>query len=250
MLNPPQSAKAKPATRNQCVDAMMKGQRDEDKAPNVENNEILMAIERSAKEVRADIVTLSDHVTKQLTEIKTDIDELKEKTKDLEKNVEFQEAETRDRFEALEERITTMEYHSRKDNLIFKGLVKTKHGEEEGAVKKFIKDKLEIRTDPQFVNVHSLDSNSDRPQLIICRFQRWNDREACVFAARQKLKGTEFSVVMDLPTALRMQRTKLLKDCRKIRAEGKMQARVIEKGVKIVLQTRKTSTEPWKTKID
>lgn len=214
-----------------------------DEAPTQDNNEILDAIERSAREVRGDITSLSDRVTKQLTEIKTEIEDLKEKTRQLETNVEFQEADNKEKFDMLDARMTALEFHSRKYNLIFQGL-KSKQWEEETAVKNFIKETLQITTDPQLANVHSLDSKTDK-RLIICRFTQWKDREACVFAARKKLKGTAFSVVTDLPVALRSRRTELLKQCRKMREE-KMQARVIEKGMNIILQTRKASSEAWK----
>ena len=98
-----------------------------------------------------------------------------------------------------------------------------------------------------FENVHTLPVSSKEVNLsIICRFVRWSDREKCVRATRQKLRGTEFSVITDLPKTLRAKRAELLKECRVIRKEKGKRARVAERGMEVVLQYRDKSSEQWK----
>ena len=134
---PPPSNRNKSATRNQIVDTVPRKGADSEEIetplePQNENkNSILAAITKSTEEVKADIKGLSV----QLTAIRTDLDTLKTKTRDLEQAVEFNETTNKDRSKQLEERCDSIEFHQRKYNLIFRG-VKAKPGEEEKEVRR------------------------------------------------------------------------------------------------------------------
>ena len=91
---------------------------------NENDNSILTAITKSTEEVKADIEGLSV----QLTAVRTDLDTLKTKTRDLGQGVEFNKTTNKDRFRQLGESCDNTEFHQRKYNLIFTG-VKAKPGE-------------------------------------------------------------------------------------------------------------------------
>jgi ADP-ribose pyrophosphatase YjhB (NUDIX family) len=83
-----------------------------------------------------------------------------------------------------------------KYNLIFEGIPQEIGENTEAAVKKTVKEKLEIDDDITFQNVHRLGKqpNRDKPRGIIARFYRYEDYERVRNAVTDKLKGTTYSV--------------------------------------------------------
>lgn len=184
---------------------------------------ILDAIKQSTETMRQEFQTQFNNFTQRIEE---DLAEAERKC--VARNTE------------LSARIDQIEFHERKYNLIVRGLAVPGQGEEEAILKTFLTEKLEIAeaANWRFVNLHRLG------QGIICRFHCWAHREQVLTNARRKLKGTRISVITDLPATLRVKRTELVKKAAEIRQGGK-QARVIERGADIVLQTRERATDQW-----
>ena len=215
----------KPTLRNVQGDKTMKDFLCEDGGAEAR---IMAAIESSKRELkeecqkmREDIQKYADHIEKELQEVR---EEFETKHKELESDAERRE------------------WHDRKYNLTFRGIDSASRNEE--GLKKFLAETLKIEQADQilFANVHKLPKD-----YMIARFVCWADRERTLQAARQHLKGTNFSVQTDLPIRLRNKRTALLKMAKELRAAGGI-ARVIERGFDVILQTKENETATWVTK--
>ena len=143
-------------------------------------------------------------------------------------------------------RITDLEGHSRRRNLIINGVKEVANEKIVDVARKFMREQLLI--DENEVNgfllrdVHRLkkpkpvEGKPDYPKPIIIAFLQQNDRNS-VMKQAFNLKGTAFSIKSDLPKSLNDIRQKMLKE--KFRLKGvdpRTEYRVAERGYKPIFQ--------------
>jgi hypothetical protein len=94
-------------------------------------------------------------------------------------------------------------------------------------------------------NAHRLQKRESGATPIIVVFLYWAERDDFLKAGRN-LAGTKMRVSTDLPPVLKQKRGMLAHRAYEIRRDENVQARVQERGIDIWIETRKTSTEPWR----
>lgn len=159
----------------------------------------------------------------------------------LEQRVERGEKETQAKLKRIEERMTDMEFHNRKYNLLFFGL--PTEGPAEVKVRRFLSKDLELPDADSilFHHCHPLPAGRDGKQPVIVRLVNFMDREKILRSLpKLKGKGVKVSVVTDLPKTLRVKRTELQSKMREMRrADSTRFLRVIERGQDVRLEERK-----------
>ena len=200
---------------------------------------IMNAIEGASRQTGEKIDGLEEQISSLRADFGTKIKEVSERFEaDLEETKEELKKENRE----LRAELIRVEYHDRKYNLVFSGLQSVTKGKEEAAILDLCQNKLDIQSPPTLINVHPLSEGR-----IIARFLKWSDRQE-VLGKAKALKGSKIFITTDLPQPLREKRARLLKECKDIRTNEGIQARIIERGQDILLQTRASAAEQWITK--
>jgi hypothetical protein len=151
---------------------------------------------------------------------------------------------TQEGFKRFDERMEDFEFHTRKFNLLFFGLNYEGNNECEAAIRKFIREDLEIgdRGDRMlFAHCHPLPRSAPNVSASIVRFVQFCDRDL-IMKSLSKLrgKGSKVSVRTDLPKKLRERRNALQKELARIRREEKNRTvRLLERGQEIRLEEKK-----------
>ena len=197
----------------------------------------MAAIMASSKKTDDKIDALAADLQQVRNDMATELAAINSKVED---DIKEAKEELRKENEQLRRELERVEFHDRKYNLVFSGL-EWKKGEEEAAILSLCTDRLNLQK-PTLINVHGL--GGDR---IIARFLKWTERTAVLENAK-KLKGTKIGISTDLPKRLREKRAELLKVCKTLRESEGLQARVIQKGQDIILQTRADGKAQWETK--
>ena len=198
---------------------------------------LLEAIVKSKSELKTEIEGVREEVKMARKDFQRELQELHER---VEKDLDEVKSALQTEIAELRAEAERVEYHQRKYNLLFYG-VKTKKGEEEKALIAMLKDKLNIDLGKEdFVNVHAVGEKG-----IIARFQRWEDRQQ-VLSSTKKLQGTEIGVRTDLPARLQAKRAHLLSRRKDLKKEGKI-VRVVERNRDVLLQVKPTADGVWET---
>jgi uncharacterized protein YdiU (UPF0061 family) len=168
-------------------------------------------------------------------------DQVAESVTVLEARLQSVEQRSEAKLKALESRLTEMEYHSRKYNLIFFGL-EDQGGNAEKAVRTFLRTSLEIESadNMAFNHVHPLPAGRQGPPPIIARFSRFPDRER-VLRSLGKLrgKGNKVTVATDLPKPMREKRQAMLEKVRAARqANPNKIVRLVERAQEIRVEEK------------
>ena len=165
----------------------------------------------------SDIKKEMGELTRTIEFSQQDIDDLQvrmaaeeERTLNLQIQVEKLEAERnewRQAQEHLQRQITSLEAHSRRDNLVFENVA-----EEEGEncaqkLASIIKKDLGIQTSIQFSRVHRLHSDN-KPRPLIAKFHFFPHRDL-VWSRRSSLKGNVIRMREDYPNSISKDRAVL-----------------------------------------
>ena len=163
--------------------------------------------------------------------------EMKTKVEDIEKGMNFANAE-RESFEErlkgmqkqlaqLKDEKLYMEVYQRRENLRFFGIKEAGTTEEDTreVLVDFLKMELGIEDadEVEFQRVHRIgkrDSPDGKPRQIIARFLRYPDREKIMSNAR-KLKGKGFGISADLPKEIIERRKKKMDQFKKAKRDKK-----------------------------
>ena len=224
---------------NNRSDTAQKGLKESFGITELKNMEdrLITAITDCKTELKRDIDSVRDEVKKARADFTTELAELNEKVQD---DLEDCKKELRDEIDKLRDDVERLEYHQRKYNLLFYGL-KAKQGEEMKAIFSLCRDKLKIDLDAAaFVNVHKVGKEG-----TIARFARWEDRQA-VLTNSKKLSGSNIGIRTDLPSRIQAKRTLLLNKRKELKAAGKI-VRVVERNRDVCLQTKRTAEGDWET---
>jgi hypothetical protein len=149
----------------------------------------------------------------------------------------------KEEVEVISERITDLEFHTRKYNLLFFGL-KVTADDCERQVKTFLKNELEIESADDMIMAACHPLPSPQGQACIARFVRLPDKDL-VLRSLPKLRGknNKVSVSTDLPKEAREKRKVLSKQAATLRRNGEM-VRVRERGCSVWLEEKKNGV--WK----
>lgn len=200
----------------------------------------------------------------EVTGTKEDVKELNSKVCEIEKSVSFQ-AEMQDtiqerqddkinkvnyELEEMKKKLMFMEKHDRKYNLLFYGMAEEENEDLNSKMRTFFKDQLEIEEDRvkamHFVNCHRTPYEGEGPKPVILRFVSYEDRELIYSKSfMQVLRNKKMRILSDLPVEMKIKRSKLAKEAYKLRKEEGFKTRIIEKGLSVYLEARKTKLDPW-----
>lgn len=181
-----------------------------------------------------------DGIDRRLSHIDTSLTDLKEQSAALQRQVNAlaedneqmgrESHETKEKIKRLEAKLEDAESRSRRNNLIFHGLPKSKPDETweecEMAVKEVINKHLNISDDLKFDRAHRLRSSKGPPPIIV-RFTYFKDKER-VLKERTKLKDTNIFVNEDFTMSVRDTRRKLAPFLNWFRADGKRASLVFD----------------------
>ncbi|CAL9681983.1 unnamed protein product [Knipowitschia caucasica] len=178
--------------------------------------------------------TRLDVITKDIQELKTslhftqgEVDCLKqeklkltEHTKSIQNDF-YRVCET---MPTINDKMEYLEGQSRRNNLVFDGLVEAPGetwAEAEEKVKRLLAEKLQLNT-VEVERAHRVgrrDSGADRPRPIIAKLLRWKDREAILQRAKC-LKGSKIFINEDYTDAVKKKRRELIPEMRAARERG------------------------------
>jgi chromosome segregation ATPase len=145
-----------------------------------------------------------------LSDIKHDIQSMKNKIHEVDKTLQNEEQHHNDierrmgevdedrvyllrENERLREDLLKLQTHSMKYNLIFEGLSETESENTETVIKEFIKTELKIEDEISFQNVHRLRKTKDHtPRAILARFTRYSDHDLVIKAVPENLRGKNY----------------------------------------------------------
>ncbi|XP_053406468.1 testis-specific gene 10 protein-like [Mercenaria mercenaria] len=200
----------------------------------------------------------------EVSDTKNEMKDIKHKVTELEQSVGFQagkyeelEDKQDDKIRKLHEHLDEMkrkllllEKHDRKNNLLFYGFPEEQNEDLKATLKTFFKDKLEINDEKvqkiDFTNCHRLPYDGAGPKPIIARFVYFEDRELIYSKALMPIfKNERKRVLTDLPTELKKTRAKLAKEAYTIRRSERLKTRILEKGLSVYLEVRRTKEDSW-----
>ena len=187
-------------------------------ATNCDMNAKLDAVKEDVAGLRQDHSALHELVSglrEEVTELRRKNDFLEKKNNDLNARVDN-----------LERKCDDLECRSKRNNLIFYGVVKNEgetSEECEGIVRELCTDKLELADDIGFDRVHRLSSKKDAPIIVrLCSYKH----KVNILKAKQKLRGSDIFIGEDFSLRVRDIRRKLGPHLKNARNEGK-QVRMI-----------------------
>jgi hypothetical protein len=146
--------------------------------------------------------------------------------------------------EVLRKRVSDLEHHSRKWNLLIFG-VEVSAANCEERINKLLKEDLGLQEVPLLAACHPIPH--PRNEASIIRFVRLKDKEA-VQRALPKLRGKKISVVSDLSLEGRELRKQKGAEARILRGEGKI-VRLRERGGDVFLE-EKVGEGRWKKRAE
>ncbi|XP_070573906.1 uncharacterized protein [Ptychodera flava] len=175
---------------------------------------------RKMDKLSSDLHKKIDDLSHDINDVQRELEEAREETARLaEENKALS-----DQVCELTRELDSMNGQMKRDNLIFKGLDQDENeswDQTESKVKSFITEKLGIDGEIiEFDRVHRLTNARTRPQPIIAKFSRYQQRKQ-VFEAAKNLKGTDFQISEDFTRRVRDTRRKLGRHLAAARNEGK-----------------------------
>ncbi|KAK6178346.1 hypothetical protein SNE40_013144 [Patella caerulea] len=153
-----------------------------------------------------------------------------------------------------------LEKHERKYNLLIYGVpvpTATTGGEENitQTLHTFFNEKLNIDKETiqklATANAHRLSVNKSSdgdtygPPAIIVRFLHFPHRELIMSKRFNLPKGVKMKIWSDLPKVMKKERSRLSHIAYTIRKDEKLQTRIREEEIKLILETRKVKTHKW-----
>ena len=135
---------------------------------------------------------------KELDLAKKNIEQLKQNQVELDNKVKVMGLE----MENLRMKDLYLEAYSRRENIIFRNINETPWENVEKKLRDFLRDELkyEHHDTVEIQRIHRNPSSS-KPRPIIARFLRYKDCEE-ILALGRNLKGTDYSMYMDLPSEI------------------------------------------------
>ena len=125
----------------------------------------------------------------------------------------------------LQDKVTSLEAHSRRDNLLIDGITEGEPDDVTSKVKHIFKTKLNLENveDMKIVRCHRLGvrrRNAKQPRTVIIKFHWFGDRTA-VWQARKNLKGSNIFIKEDFPKEIEDKRRILRPVLQKALSSGK-----------------------------
>lgn len=121
------------------------------------------------------------------------------------------------------DKIKYLEGQSRRNNLVFDGIMESPGetwAETEEKVKKVLAEKLQLKKDTELERAHRTGKpGGDRPRPIVVRFLRYKDRST-ILQHTKNLKGSKIYINEDYTDAVRRKRKELMPDLRAARERG------------------------------
>jgi hypothetical protein len=195
-----------------------------------------------------------ENVTEKIDNLKETVDSLEvdvEKTKEAQAKAHGKIENLEDEVAELRKSLLRTQTYARKYHLLLYGVegFETTPQACIERVRTFAAESLKLGD--QFAknvvirNAHRLQKRDSGPTHIIVVFLYWAERDAFLRAGKN-LAGTKMSVRSDLPPELKQQRGALAHEAFLIRRDQNIQARIQERGIDIYIETRKSTTHPWK----
>ncbi|CAL9708654.1 unnamed protein product [Knipowitschia caucasica] len=198
--------------------------------------------------------TRMDTITKDIQELKTslqytqgEVDSLKEAHTKLTEHNKTQQTEFYKLCDSLLIFTDKMEYlegQSRRNNLVFEGVLESQGeswADAEAKVKKILTEKLQLPPTVELERVHRVgrpDGERSRPRPIVAKLLRWKDRDTILHRAKQ-LKGTNIYINEDYTDAVKRKRKELMPELRAARERGEI---AFLRYDKLIVHPRTTST--------
>lgn len=178
-----------------------------------------------------------DSITREVQEVKTSIQFTQKEVDDIKTNLSTQSVSCNsmqadiiqncDSLSAVTDKMEYTEAQSRRNNLVFDGIIETPGetwADTEEKVKNILVDKLKLQLDIEVERAHrtgkSMAANT-RPRPIVVKFLRFKDRSAVLERAKN-LRGTNIYINEDYTDAVRMKRKELLPKLREARERGEI----------------------------
>ena len=204
-------------------------------------------------------------VKKDIKEARHEVTEMKKKTADIEKNIMYNDkklddiqhenqskrAEMREEVEQLRTKLMILEKQDRKYNLLFYGIREQPSEDTEDIMKEFFRNTLSIDegrvNDMIITNCHRLPNNGEGPKPVIVRFGVYEDRDIVLSKATlPTLRHQRKRILTDLPTEMKVERSRLAKEAYKIRQQEGLQTRIQERGLQVYLEVRTGVSDHWR----
>lgn len=214
---------------------------------------VLPSIKTSIDGLKTDVQKINselDSIKKSLEYTQNDIDELYDISKRQDQKlgqIDHMVNELsilRSQNKKLEKKVTDLEQHSRKDNLIFEGINESKDENCVETVKHFFKTILKLETDVTLCRVHRLGPKHDsgdmkqkqqerkrdeiNPRPIIAKFLFSHERQA-VMDKRRQLKGSKVYIREDFPATIQQDRRRLWPIVKQARKKGHKVKQIADK---------------------
>jgi hypothetical protein len=145
------------------------------------------------------------------------------------------------------------EKHDLQYNLLFYGFPEKENENLKETMHNFFKDNLELPeervAEMSFANYHRMPSESKGPKPIIVKFLSMQDRDLVYSKAfHPSLRDEKKRILSDLPVKMKRERGRLASIAYQLRQSEKLKTRIVEKGLSVYLETRKSLTDPWERK--
>jgi chromosome segregation ATPase len=124
-------------------------------------------------------------------------------------------------MEKMQRKMDDLEGRSKRQNLIFYGMVKEQNETNETLeqrVKELLTDRLEIAEDVEFDRVHRISNKPDSPVIMKCTFYKDKLR---ILKLKNKMKGSNIFIGEDYSQSVRETRKKLSAIMKTLKGEGK-----------------------------
>lgn len=208
----------------------------------------LNAVKEEMSEIRTDV----QNIKTQVDSFEESLNYHEEKVNDLEKKQEEKRAqmekEMTEKLDGMKKNLMMQEKHDRKYNLIFHGVTEEKGEKLYDKMRNFFIRYLKVEEERVqkivFSNGHRLPSYSERARPVIMRFTAYEDREL-ILSKAYNLAGTDKRVLTDLPVPMKIERQRIAKAAYGIRQKERLQTRIKDKGLEVVLEVRKDNTDRW-----
>lgn len=177
--------------------------------------------------------TKMEEITREIQEIKTSLQftqkDVDDRKADNAKQTEHCNSMQSDIFKmcdsllAVTDKMEYLEGQSRRNNLVFDGIMESPGetwAETEEKVKKVVAEKLQLQREIEVERAHRTGKpGGDRPRPIVVKLLRHKDRSA-ILQRTKSLKGSKIFINEDFTEAVRRKRKELMPDLRAARERG------------------------------
>ena len=198
--------------------------------------------------------SVANSATQQTLNLTTQLHRLKQENTSLKFNMSL----LRDRCGLLEQKLSSIEDRSRRDNLVIEGLAENKNENCEAIAKTFIKDNLQVEgaDNIDLTRVHRIGSISTetsqqggqppKPRPLIMNFQQHKQRQS-TWNNRKNLAGTNFSLKENFSRDTEEDRKLMYPIVKKAKALVEYKGKVFIKVNKLVYNKKEYSADELET---